>query len=170
MTHHSLDRHSFNGLFSRTTWVSWYHNDKTILDFNEARDNGVTVASAGPYANHLHLAPDRKPCQPAPCHSIFLQAGWSSWRPTNSVKALKASTIAWWKYMILGRDLVLHLTADYYQKVLSKTILPAQWLACHQQTINSTIKLQRSNPDLTKLKTLSTHNMITDQKTGHMYY
>jgi len=29
------------------------------LDFNEARDDGVTVASAGPYANHLNPAPDR---------------------------------------------------------------------------------------------------------------
>jgi len=40
-----------NGLFSGTTWLSWYEKDRTILDFNEARDNGVTVASAGPYAN-----------------------------------------------------------------------------------------------------------------------
>jgi len=32
---------------------------KTILYFNEARDDGVEVASAGPYANHLHLTPDR---------------------------------------------------------------------------------------------------------------
>jgi len=31
----------------------------TILDFTGARDDGVTVASAGPYANHLHLAADR---------------------------------------------------------------------------------------------------------------
>jgi len=30
----------------------------TILDFTAVRDNGVAVASAGPYANHLHLAPD----------------------------------------------------------------------------------------------------------------
>jgi len=29
------------------------------LDFNEARDDGVAAASAGPYANHLHLTPDR---------------------------------------------------------------------------------------------------------------
>jgi len=29
------------------------------LDFTEARDDGVAVASAGPYANHLHLAPDK---------------------------------------------------------------------------------------------------------------
>jgi len=25
------------------------------MDFNEARADGVAVASAGPYANHLHL-------------------------------------------------------------------------------------------------------------------
>jgi len=28
------------------------------MDFNEARDDGLAVASAGPYANHLHLALD----------------------------------------------------------------------------------------------------------------
>jgi len=31
----------------------------TKADFNEARDDGVAVASAGPYANHLYFAPDR---------------------------------------------------------------------------------------------------------------
>jgi len=31
----------------------------TNLDFTGARDDGVAVASAGPYANHLHLAPER---------------------------------------------------------------------------------------------------------------
>ena len=31
--------HSFNGLFSRTTRVSWYQKDKTNLDFTEARDS-----------------------------------------------------------------------------------------------------------------------------------
>jgi len=29
------------------------------VDFNEALDGWVAVASAGQYANHLHLAPDR---------------------------------------------------------------------------------------------------------------
>jgi len=33
--------HLFNGLFSRTTWVSWYQKGKTSLDLNEARDGGV---------------------------------------------------------------------------------------------------------------------------------
>ena len=32
---------------------------QTILDFSGARDDEVAVASAGPYANHLHRAPDR---------------------------------------------------------------------------------------------------------------
>jgi len=48
--------------FSRATWVSQHQKGKPFwnLDFNEARNDGVPTASAGPYANHLHLAPDRK--------------------------------------------------------------------------------------------------------------
>jgi len=45
--------------FSRRTGVRWQLKGKLILDFNEARDVGLAVASAGPYANHLHLAADR---------------------------------------------------------------------------------------------------------------
>jgi len=33
--------HTFNGPFSRTTWVSRYQKGKTNLDLNEARDDGV---------------------------------------------------------------------------------------------------------------------------------
>jgi len=33
--------HPFNGLFSRTTWVSRYQKGETSLDLNEARDGGV---------------------------------------------------------------------------------------------------------------------------------
>jgi len=32
------------------------------MDFNEERDDGVAVASVGPYENNLHLTPYRKPC------------------------------------------------------------------------------------------------------------
>jgi len=32
---------------------------RTILDINEARDDGVAVVSDGPYANHLHFSPER---------------------------------------------------------------------------------------------------------------
>jgi len=45
--------------FSRTTWLSRHQKDQTNRDFNEARDDGVSLASAGSYANHLHIAPDQ---------------------------------------------------------------------------------------------------------------
>jgi len=42
-----------------------------ILDFNEAGDDGVAVASAGPYANHVHLAPDRLYASTHTTHNRF---------------------------------------------------------------------------------------------------
>ena len=42
------NRHPFNGLLYKTTWVSWYRKQQTNLDFNEARDDGATVALGGP--------------------------------------------------------------------------------------------------------------------------
>ena len=54
--------HPFNGLFSRTTWVSRYKIGKNSLDLNEARDDGVLGCSGISwtiYANNRHLAPDR---------------------------------------------------------------------------------------------------------------
>ena len=33
--------HPFNGLFSRTIWVSQCQKGKTSLDLNKARDDGV---------------------------------------------------------------------------------------------------------------------------------
>jgi len=44
----------FNGLFSMTAFINQYQKGKTILDFTEARDDGVAMASAEPYAKHLH--------------------------------------------------------------------------------------------------------------------
>ena len=35
-----LPLHPFNGLFSRTTWVSRYQKGKTSLDLNKLRDDG----------------------------------------------------------------------------------------------------------------------------------
>ena len=50
---------------------------QTNLDFTEARDDGVAVASAGPYANHLHLAPDRQPhLYNLPLVKILLDKNW----------------------------------------------------------------------------------------------
>jgi len=53
------DIYLFNSLFSRATRVRQYQKGSTILDYNEAKDNVVAVASVGLHANHLHLTPDR---------------------------------------------------------------------------------------------------------------
>ena len=48
--------HPFNGLFSRTTWVSWHQKGRPFWVLMK-QENWAAVASAAPYANHLHLAP-----------------------------------------------------------------------------------------------------------------
>jgi len=48
----------------------------------------VAVTSAGPYADHLHLTPDRY--HASTTSLVYLQAGCSSCCPTNIVKALNA--------------------------------------------------------------------------------
>jgi len=54
------------------------------MDFKRLR-GGSDISWMGPYANHLHHAPDRQLCQ----YLInFLQAECSSWCPINSVKAV----------------------------------------------------------------------------------
>ena len=52
--------HAFNGLLSRTTWISRYHKGKTTLDLNEARDDGVWGCSGIRWTicKYLHIAPD----------------------------------------------------------------------------------------------------------------
>jgi len=77
----------FNGLFSRTTWVSRYQKGKTNLDFTGARDTEwqwdqlsyMQVCTSLQTDNHASTQP-----------LCFLQAGCLSCHPTNSVKALKA--------------------------------------------------------------------------------
>ena len=71
---------------SMTAITNRYQKGKTILDFSEAKDDGVAMASAEWYAKYLHF---RQITTPASHHPI-LQAGWSSccqptvskhWRP-----------------------------------------------------------------------------------------
>ena len=83
--------------YTRLTYsflVNWYQKGKPSLDLNEAREDGLlwwywhqlyhtkticTLLQTDDHINALSLK--------------FLQAGCSSWRPTNSVKALKASLL-----------------------------------------------------------------------------
>ena len=77
----------FNGLFSRTTWVSPYQKGKTNLDFTGARDSEWQWHQLGHVQVCTSLQTDNHASTPPLC---FLQAGCPSCRPTNSVKALKA--------------------------------------------------------------------------------
>ena len=82
--------HTFNGPFSRTIWVSQYQKSKTSLDFTEARDSEWQWHQLG----HMQVCISFQIIMPVPHHSVFLQAGCPSCRPTNSVKALKAKDLA----------------------------------------------------------------------------
>ena len=80
----------FNGLFSRTTWVSRYQKGKTDLDFTGARDSEWQWHQLGHMQVYTSLQTDNHASTPPLCS---LQAGCPSCRPTNSVKALKALPI-----------------------------------------------------------------------------
>jgi len=81
--------HPFHGPFSGTTQVSQYQKSKTNLDFIEARDSEWKWHQLG----HTQVCTSlQQITTPAP-HHCFLQAGWPSWRPTNSIKVLKALTV-----------------------------------------------------------------------------
>ena len=78
----------FNGLFSRTTWVSQYQKRKTNLDFTGPRDSEWQWHQLGHMQVCTSLQTDNHASTPP---LSFLQAGCPSCRPSNSVKALKAS-------------------------------------------------------------------------------
>ena len=88
----------FNGLFFRTTWVSRYQNGKTNLDFTGARDSEWQWHQLGHMQVCTSLQTDNHASTPPLC---FLQAGWPSCRPTNSVKALKANSFLWYNNFMI---------------------------------------------------------------------
>ena len=64
--------HPFNGLFSRTTWISQYEKGKTSLDLTEARDGGVLGCSDISWTICKQSIPrSRHRTKPIPHHSIF---------------------------------------------------------------------------------------------------
>ena len=77
----------FNGLFSRTTWVSQYQKGKTNLDFTGARNSEWQWHQLGHVQVCTSLQTDNHASTPP---LYFLQARCPSCRPTNSIKALKA--------------------------------------------------------------------------------
>jgi len=85
-----INTHPFNGPFSGTTQVGRYQKGKPIWILLEQE----TVSGSGISWATCKSAPrSRQITTPAPHHSVFLQAGCPSCRPTNSVKALKAVSV-----------------------------------------------------------------------------
>ena len=80
--------HPFHGPLSRTTQVSRYQKGTTNRDFTEARDSEWQWHQLGHMQVCTSLQTDNHASTPP---LVFLQAGCSSCRPTNSVKALKAT-------------------------------------------------------------------------------
>ena len=90
--HIQTHTHSFNGPFSGTTQVSRYQKGKTNLDFTGARDSELQWHQLGYMQVCTSLQTDNHASTPP---LSFLQAGCPSCRPTNSIKALKASILYW---------------------------------------------------------------------------
>jgi len=81
---------TFNGSFSGTTRVSRYQKGKTNLDITEARDSEWQWHQLGHMQVCTLLQIDNHATTPP---LSFLQARCLSCHPTNSVKALKATTV-----------------------------------------------------------------------------
>ena len=85
---YKMHTHTFNGPFSGTTRVSRYQKGETNIDFTEARDSEWQWHQLGHMQVCISLQRDNHASTPP---LKFLQAGCPSCRPTNSVKALKAT-------------------------------------------------------------------------------
>ena len=89
-THTHTHTHPFNGPLSGTTQVSQYQKGKTNLDLTEARDSEWQW-QWNPLG-HMQVCTSLQTDNHASTSLLsFLQAGCPSCRPTNSVKALKAT-------------------------------------------------------------------------------
>ena len=73
------------------------HSGKTNLDLLEQE---IVSGSGISWAICKSAPRSRQITTPASHHSVFLQAGWPSCRPTNSVKALKAYIHNWLRYQL----------------------------------------------------------------------
>jgi len=91
------------------------------MDFNETRDDGVAVASVGPYADHLHLAPDNR----ASTSSICLQARCTSWRRYQQ----RQSTEGKWMTYSIWNQMWINLHLRHTQSV---SVDVTSYLFCSQ--------------------------------------
>jgi len=116
--------------------------------------SGIRWSWAGPYANNLHLAPDRQLHQ----HLItqFLQAGCSSRRTTNSVKALTALVSKQYT-----SKKTIHTPTAFWQYMAGYT--PPETVQCvtsltGRAVTTSLIRTFLHSPELSIASSISTHS------------
>ena len=89
--------HPFNGLFSRTIWVSRCQKGNTSLDWNEAIDDGVAGCSGISWTICKQSAlRSRQITTQTPHHSNFSQAGCSSWCHNQQCQSTEATDMYSW--------------------------------------------------------------------------
>jgi len=126
---------TFNGPLSGTTRVSQYQKGKTNLDITEARDNEWPWHQLGHVQVCMLLQADQHPT------TRFFKTRCPSYRPTNSVNALKAFTyyimqksfLHCWIVSALLTDLVKHWRKT--QLLLWYKLTFRQWF--HKQQVSS---------------------------------
>jgi len=100
--------HPFNGLFSRTSWVSrhqkgkpfWILLEQEMMWQGHQLDNMQIICTSLQTNNHTSTSP-----------LSFLQAGWASCHPTNSDKALKVKTETWYNEIPVNHH-IIHFSYD----------------------------------------------------------
>ena len=99
--------YSYNRFTTLCPGLPWWVGTRRInhTGFCWSRDDGVAVASAEPYASYLHFAPEDNHASTSSLR--FLQAGCSSWHPTNSIKSLKANLFTRTKVLTGLKSLLL---------------------------------------------------------------
>ena len=102
--------HLFNGLFSWTTWVSWYQKGKTSLDLNEARVDGVLGCSGIRWTICKQSASCcRQIATPTPYHSIFYRL--DTLPDALSTMSKHWSTVNFVNYKIIWKPFVWYVLA-----------------------------------------------------------
>jgi len=113
----------FNGPFSWTTRVSRYQKGKTNLDFTEARDSEWPWHQLG----HMQVCTSFQTDNHASTPPLsFLQARCPSYRPTNSVKALKA----FWSQQISRKAIIYHLGGHWWRFFILFHLCIQLWCLC----------------------------------------
>ena len=107
--------HPFNGPLSGTTRVSRYQKSKTNLDFTEARGSEWQWHQLGHMQVCSSLQTDNHASTPP---LSFLQAGCPSCRPTNSVKALKATD---WRWNMAEKANIVAIRSDCLHTIVNQT-------------------------------------------------